>query len=163
MFNGDPNGWSCGTKQLHDWPCIALSSAEAQCNEACLDCVTTAQLNQIFGRLELAWVEKRKSTKPVQFLIGSRSAVDMGFSSKLSQKTRHMKRRYLYFIEGVEKHRVFWYEFPVTQLACEGPRIVHRIPKGNHTGHSQAYTQGKRHCCTFLCYELCITCPSITT
>lgn len=61
----------------------------------------------------------------------------MGFSSKLSQKTRHMMRRYLYFIEGVKKHSVFWYGFSVTQLSCEGPRIVHRIPKGNHTGHSQ--------------------------
>jgi hypothetical protein len=73
---------------------VALSSAEAEHNEACLACMTTAHLKQFLKDLELLFADDKKSKKPIQIFIDDRSAVDMGASFKDTQRTWHMMRRY---------------------------------------------------------------------
>ena len=66
---------------------VALSSAEAEYNEACLACMLTAHLKQILEDLELPFADGKKSKKPIQIFIDNRSAVDMGASFKDTQRT----------------------------------------------------------------------------
>ncbi len=88
----------------------ALSSAEAEYNEACLACMPTAHLKQFLADLELPFTDDKKSKKPIQIFIDNRSAVDMGARFKDTQRTRHMMRRYHYVREGVEssQHALIW-------------------------------------------------------
>ncbi len=72
---------------------VALSSAEAAYNEACLACMATAHLKQFFEDFDLPLADDKKSKKPIQIFIDNRSAVDMGASFKDIQRTRHMMRR----------------------------------------------------------------------
>jgi hypothetical protein len=66
---------------------VALSSAEAEYNEACLACMATAHLKQFLEDLELPLADDNRSKKPIQILIDNRSAVDMGASFKDTQRT----------------------------------------------------------------------------
>jgi hypothetical protein len=84
---------------------VALSSAEAEYNEACLACMATAHLKQFLEDLDLPFADDKKSKKPIQIFIDNRSAVDMGASFKDTQRTRHMMRRYHYVREGVESNQ----------------------------------------------------------
>jgi hypothetical protein len=61
---------------------VALSSAEAEYNEACLACMVTAHLKQFLEDLELPFADDKKSKKPIQILVDNRSAVAMGASFK---------------------------------------------------------------------------------
>ncbi len=65
---------------------VALSSAEAEYNEACLACMATAHLKQFLEDLELSFADDKKSKKPIQIFIDNRSAVDMGASFKDTQR-----------------------------------------------------------------------------
>ena len=104
---------------------VALSSAEAEYNEACL---ATAHLKQFLEDLELPFVEDKKSKKPIQIFIDNRSAVDMGASFRDTQRTRHMMRRYHYVREGVEsnQHALIWITNSA-QVADMGTKILGRI------------------------------------
>ncbi len=73
---------------------VALSSAEAEYNEACLVCMATAHLKQFLEDLEMPFVQDKKSKKPIQIFIDNRSAVDMGASFRDTQRTRYIRRRY---------------------------------------------------------------------
>ncbi len=85
---------------------VALSSgAEAEYNEACLACMSSAHLKQFLKELVLPFADEKKSLKPIQIFIDNRSAVDMGAFFKDTQKTRHMVRRYHYVREGVENNQ----------------------------------------------------------
>jgi hypothetical protein len=66
---------------------VALSSAEAEYNEACLACMATAHLKQFLEVLELPFADDKKSKKPIQIFVDNRSAVDMGASFKDTQRT----------------------------------------------------------------------------
>jgi hypothetical protein len=81
---------------------VALSSAVAEYNEACLACMATAHLKQFLEDLELPFADDKKIKKPIHIFIDNRSAVDMGASFKDTQRTRHMMRRYHYVREVVE-------------------------------------------------------------
>ena len=107
---------------------VALSSAEAEYNEACLACMATAHLKQFLEDLELPFVEDKKSKKPIQIFIDNRSAVDMGASFRDTQRTRHMMRRYHYVREGVEsnQHALIWIT-NIAQVADMGTKILGRI------------------------------------
>jgi hypothetical protein len=89
---------------------VALSSAEAEYNEACLACVATVHLKQFLEDLELHLDVEKKSKKPIQVFIDNRSAVDMGASFKDTQRTRHLMRRYHYVTERIEskQHALIW-------------------------------------------------------
>ncbi len=84
---------------------VALSSPEAEYNEACLACMATAHLKQFLKDMELPFADDDKSKKPIQIFIDNRCAVDMGASCKDTQRTRHMMRRYHYVREGVESNK----------------------------------------------------------
>jgi hypothetical protein len=106
---------------------VALSSAEAEYNEACLACMATAHLKQFLEDLESPYADDKKSKKPIQIFIDNRSAVDMGASFKDTQRTRHMMRRFHYVREGVEsnQHVLIW--IPTNaQLADIGTKILGR-------------------------------------
>jgi hypothetical protein len=66
---------------------VALSSAEADYNEACLACMATAHLKQLLEDFELPITDDKKSKKPIQIFIDNRSAVGMGESIKDTQRT----------------------------------------------------------------------------
>jgi hypothetical protein len=59
---------------------VALSSAEAECNEAWLACMAIAHLKQFLEGLELASTDDKRSKKPIKVFIDDRSAVNMGES-----------------------------------------------------------------------------------
>jgi hypothetical protein len=107
---------------------VALSSAEAEYNEACLACMATAHLKQFLEDLELPFAEDKKSKRPIQIFIDNRSAVDMGASFRDTQRTRHMMRRYHYVREGVEsnQHALIWITNNA-QVADMGTKILGRI------------------------------------
>jgi hypothetical protein len=52
---------------------VALSSAEAEYNEACLACMATAHLNRFLEDLELPFADDKKSNKPIQIFIDNKS------------------------------------------------------------------------------------------
>ncbi len=101
---------------------VALSSAEAEYNEACLACMATAHLKQFLEGQELSFADDKKSEKPIQIFIDNRSAVDMGASFKDNDRTKHMMRRYHYAREGVEssQHALIWIttNAQVADIAC---------------------------------------------
>jgi hypothetical protein len=66
---------------------VALSSAEAEYNEAHLACMATAHLKQFLEDLELPVADDKKSKRPIQIFIDIRSAVDMGASFNDTQRT----------------------------------------------------------------------------
>ncbi len=66
---------------------MALSSAEAEYNKACLASMATAHLKQFLEDLELPFAVDRKSKNPIQIFIDNSSAVDMGASFKDLQRT----------------------------------------------------------------------------
>jgi hypothetical protein len=107
---------------------VALSSAEAEYNEACLACMATAHLRQFLEDLELHLDDEKRSKKPIQVFIDNRSAVDMGASFKDTQRTRHMMRRYHYVREGIEnkQHALIWIT-NAAQIADMGTKILGRI------------------------------------
>jgi hypothetical protein len=84
---------------------LALSSAEAEYNEACLACMAAAHLKQFLEDLELPFAYDKKSKKPIQIFVDNRITVDMGASFKDTQRTCHMMRRYHYVREGVENNQ----------------------------------------------------------
>jgi hypothetical protein len=88
----------------------------------------TAHLKQFSEYLELPFADDNRSNKPIQILIDSRSAVDMGASFKDTKRTRHMIRRYHCVREGVEsnQHALIW--IPTNaQLADIGTKILGRV------------------------------------
>ncbi len=106
---------------------VALSSAEAEYNEACLACMATAHLKQFLEDLELPFADDNRSKKPIQIFIDNRSAVDTGASFKDTQRTRHMMRRYHHMREGVESNQyaLIWISTNA-QVADIGTKILGR-------------------------------------
>ena len=107
---------------------VALSSAEAEYNEACLACMATAHLKLFLEDLELPFANDKKSMKPIQIFIDNKSSVDMCASFKDKQRTRHMVWRYHYVREGVEsnQHALIWITNSA-QVADMGTKILGRI------------------------------------
>ncbi len=66
---------------------VALLSAEAEYNEACLACIATVHVKHFLEYLELPFADDKKSKKPIQIFIDNKCAVDMGASSKGTQRT----------------------------------------------------------------------------
>ena len=72
---------------------VALSSAEAEYNEACLVFMVTNHLRMILCELQNT-VEK--DMKPTIMYLDSKSAIAMGTSCKDTKHTRHIMRRFHY-------------------------------------------------------------------
>ena len=84
---------------------VALSSAEAEYNEACLGCMGTAHMKMLLEDLEMQALKD-----PIPIIVDSKSAHDMGHSFKSTKHTRHILRRYHYVKEGQHAgyHELLW-------------------------------------------------------
>jgi hypothetical protein len=107
---------------------VGLSSAEAEYHEASLVCMVTAYLTQFLEDLGLHLGDNKKSKKPIQVFIYSRSIVDMGASVKDTQRARHLMRRYYFVREVVEskQHALIWIT-NAAQIADMGTKILGKI------------------------------------
>jgi hypothetical protein len=85
---------------------VALSSAEAEYNEACLACMATSHLAMLLYELE----GEKKPRWKVPLILDSKSAIAMGNSFRDTKHTHHILRRYHYVREGVDAGRfqMFW-------------------------------------------------------
>jgi transposase InsO family protein len=85
---------------------VALSSAEAEYNEACLACMATTHMRMLLDELE----GNKKPFWKVPLILDSKSAIAMGSSFRDTKHTRHILRRYHYVREGVAANRfqTFW-------------------------------------------------------
>jgi hypothetical protein len=103
---------------------VALSSAEAEYNEAYVACVATAHLRQFLEDLASNLDNDKKNKKPIQVFIENRSAVDMG----AYQRTRQIMRRYHCMRVGIEskQHALIWIT-NAAQIADMGTKILGRI------------------------------------
>ena len=84
---------------------VAMSSAEAEYNEACLACMGTAHMKMLLEDLE-----QTELSQPVPIILDSKAAHDMGHSFKTTKHTRHILRRYHYVREGqlTGEHELTW-------------------------------------------------------
>ena len=85
---------------------VALSSAEAEYNEACLACMATNHLAMMLDELE----GNSEPRLHIPIILDSKSAIAMGNSCKDTKHTRHIMRRFHYVCEGVDSGRfdLFW-------------------------------------------------------
>ena len=99
---------------------IALSSAEAEYNEACLATMALAHIKMLLGDLV---GEEIKEATPV--LLDNRSAVDMGKSFKETKHSKHIQRRYHYVREGqINGHHILIWIPKELQLSDIGTKAV---------------------------------------
>ena len=86
---------------------VALSSAEAEYNEACLACMNLAHIKMLVEDMI-----GKKFAEPLPMLLDNKSAVDMGKTFKTTKHTRHISRRYHYVKEGENNgdHCLHWVE-----------------------------------------------------
>jgi hypothetical protein len=98
---------------------IALSSAEAEYNEACLACMATNHLAMLLDELE----DRPEPRMKIPILLDSKSAIAMGNSFRDTKHTRHIMRRYHYVREGVDSGRFFlWWISTEDMLADIGTK-----------------------------------------
>ena len=98
---------------------VAMSSAEAEYNEACLACMATGNMHMTVNHLE-GIQEGSEDDKPVDIFMDNRSAVDMSISFKDTKNARHIRRRFHFVKQGVEQswHKLTWIrnEFMVVDM-----------------------------------------------
>jgi hypothetical protein len=80
---------------------VALSSAEAEYNEACLACMATNHMSMLLDELE----GNKKPRLRIPLVLDSKSAIAMGNSFRDTKHTRHILRRFHYVREGVDSGR----------------------------------------------------------
>ena len=85
---------------------VALSSAEAEYNEACLACMATTHMAMLLNELE----GNKKPRWKIPLILDSKSAIAMGNCFRDTKHTRHILRRFHYVREGVDAGRfqMFW-------------------------------------------------------
>ena len=101
---------------------VAMSSAEAEYNEACLACMATGNMHMTVNHLE-GIQEGSEDDKPVDIFMDNRSAVDMSISFKDTKNARHIRRRFHFVKQGVEQnwHKLIWIsnEFMVADVTTK--------------------------------------------
>ena len=81
---------------------IALSSAEAEYNQACLAIMATTHVHMILQDLEQ---QLDKTSLPLPILLDSKSAIAIGTSFRDTKHTRHILRRYHYVRDAFTTQR----------------------------------------------------------
>jgi hypothetical protein len=107
---------------------VAMSSAEAEYNEACLACMATGNMHMTLNHIE-GIQEGSKDDLPVDIFMDNKSAVDMSVSFKDTKNARHIRRRFHFVKQGVEQfwHKLKWIsnQFMVadvmTKILCKKP------------------------------------------
>ena len=82
---------------------VAMSSAEAECNEACLACVAIGNLHMTLNHIE-GIKEGSKENLPVYFFMDNKSAVDMSVTFKDTKNACHIQRRFNFVKQGTEQN-----------------------------------------------------------
>jgi transposase InsO family protein len=85
---------------------VALSSAEAEYNEACLACMGTNHMSMLLDEIE----GNEQPRQQIPLILDSKSAIAMGNSFRDTKHTRHILRRFHYVREEVDsgRFRLFW-------------------------------------------------------
>ena len=100
---------------------VALSSAEAEYNQACLACMASSHLRMFLDEMELLAVDTVSPS--VSIFLDSSSAIAMGNSFRDTKHTRHILRRYHFVRTGVEANRYALLWIPTkAQLADVGTK-----------------------------------------
>jgi hypothetical protein len=88
---------------------VAMSSAEAEYNEACLACMATGNLHMTLNHIE-GIQEGSAQDLPVDIFMDNKSAVDMSVSFKDTKNARHIRRRFHFVKQGSEQnwHKLIW-------------------------------------------------------
>ena len=82
---------------------VALSSAEAEYNQACLACMALSHLRMFLDELEM--LPANTASPSISIFLDSSSAIAMGNSFRDTKHTRHILRRYHFVRTGVEAGR----------------------------------------------------------
>lgn len=100
---------------------VALSSAEAEYNQACLACMASSHLRMFLDEMELLAVDTVSPS--ISIFLDSSSAIAMGNSFRDTKHTRHILRRYHFVRTGVEASRYALLWIPTkAQLADIGTK-----------------------------------------
>jgi hypothetical protein len=88
---------------------IAMSSAEAEYNEACMACMATSHMHMTLNYMENVKDESAED-KAVNIYMDNRSAVDMSHTFKDTKNARHIRRRFHFVKQGVQDswHKLVW-------------------------------------------------------
>ena len=81
---------------------IAMSSAEAEYNQAFLACMATGNMHMTLNHIE-GTQEGSKEDLPVDILMDNKSAVDMSVSFKDTKNAHHICHRFHFVKKGVEQ------------------------------------------------------------
>ena len=89
---------------------VAMSSAEAEYNEAAVATMSTAHLHMMLDELELRAGTDKLHEHPIKILLDNQSAVAMGQSFKDTKHTRHIWRHFHYVRQGEHSgmHKLHW-------------------------------------------------------
>ena len=88
---------------------VAMRSAEAEYNQACLACMATGNMHMTLNHIERIQ-EWSKEDLPVDILMDNKSAVDMSISFRDTKNAHHIHRRFHFVKQGVEQlwHKLIW-------------------------------------------------------
>jgi hypothetical protein len=89
---------------------IALSSAEAEYNQACLAVMATTHVNMISE--DLTQQSSSSPHPPIPIFMDSQSGIAIGSSFKDTKHTRHILRRYHYVCDAFQTNRFHPYWIP---------------------------------------------------
>jgi hypothetical protein len=112
---------------------VAMSSAEAEYNQACLACMATGNLHMTLNHIEEIQ-EGSKQDLPVDIFMDNKSAVDMSVTFKDTKNARHIRRRFHFVKQGTEQnwHKLTWIsnQFMVADVTT---KILARKPMEDQT------------------------------
>jgi len=102
---------------------VALSSAEAEYNQACIATMALMHISMAVNNLEFLVEDTQRTDIPL--ILDSNSAIAIGSSFKDTKHTRHIMRRYHFVQSMLEKGfvRLLWINTK-GQLADIGTKII---------------------------------------
>ena len=88
---------------------VAMSSAEAEYNQGCLECMATGNMHMTLNHFE-GIQEGSKEDLPLDILMDNKSAVDMIVSFNDTKNACHIRHRFHFVKQGVEQlwHKLNW-------------------------------------------------------
>ena len=105
---------------------VAMSSAEAEYNEACMACMATSHMHMTLNHIEDV-KDGSPEDKPIHIYMDNRSAVDMSITFKDTKNSRHIRRRFHFVKQGVEDewHLLVW----LSNVAMVADGMTKVLPK----------------------------------
>ena len=88
---------------------IAMSSIEAEYNEACMACMATSHMHMTLNYMENVKDESAEE-KAVNIYLDNCSAVDMSHTFKDAKNARHIRRHFNFVKQGLQEncHKLVW-------------------------------------------------------